>query len=117
MADFPGQETYAYLTPEDRARLRLRERKQTRRCDPGARDGYSYVKTKVRKDGLTVCAFLVGRVFRDARCSIYDRRPHVCQRFKRDGAMCRGAVAAARSMLDEESTGAVTFRPEGAESA
>lgn len=49
------------------------------------------IKTKIDRDGFTVCSFLVGRVGRKVRCSVYADRPRVCASFRVGSAECKGS--------------------------
>lgn len=85
--------TYVMLVDGDLERLTPRSRKlhvlstKLFPCD----DGTDLLKTKHDASGNCVCIALRGAIGKRVSCGIYDRRPHLCQRFAPGGESCKYA--------------------------
>ncbi|HSX22565.1 MAG TPA: YkgJ family cysteine cluster protein [Gaiellaceae bacterium] len=94
---------YADLTPEDVAQMSPHVRRQLHEFFIGGETRYA-TRAKQLASGDVGCQFLRGTPGRRCSCSIYERRPEVCQKFRVGGAMCRAARMVLDARRQEEAT-------------
>lgn len=89
------QESWVDILREDVDRLTKSERRRLvarRRPTPAlGSEPLLRFKTKVNRQGHVVCKALSGLVGLNCKCSVYERRPTICQDFSPGSGLCRDA--------------------------